>query len=45
MDYDIVEDGLNIPGVQDTVFGMMKEKYQTGKDILETGLGVCGVKK
>ena len=40
MDYDIIEDEIDNPDVQDIVFGMMKERYQSGRDILEKGLGV-----
>ena len=40
MDYDIIEDGINNPNVQDIVFGIMRTKYNSGKDILEQGLGV-----
>ena len=40
MNYDIIENGVNYPGVQDAVYGVMKSRYTRGKDILELGLGV-----
>lgn len=40
MDYDIVEDGVDHPGVQGAVFGLMQSRYGSGKNILELGLGV-----
>ena len=40
MDYDIVEDDVDVPGVQDAIYEIMKEKYQSGRDILEKGFDV-----
>ena len=40
VDFEVKENGVDLPGVKAAAFALMQKKYDSGKSILESGLGV-----